>query len=559
MKTLVQVVAPVLAAVLGYLASGSFRPAVEKARVESAATPAPETTATSPALRGEPGVDALASVLTALQGEPSLADLASTLQTLEHFTPAQMGNLLQRALTMRLRSGATEGERTERISLIMRAWAARDPQAATEWMRPRLEKYARLPGFRSGYTSAETELVEAWARSAPKVALEIATKYSSGELGYQLLWSAIYALRDKDDAARFAVLQDFPPGSARQRMMRNFLDSWSRSDPAAALAALGSMAPDAERTEALRNMLTAAPGRDPAGTLAQAEAFGMADDPATLQRLAMAVGDKAPWITARWLEARGPEALRRAGSALVLSWAQKEPATAFGWAQKHGIDIGAAVLAGADSDTRSWAMRRGMHYDSPIKMGLEKKPEVVLGWLRKQPAGAARDTAVLATLGAMREPQDMIPLLAMLPPEVMPRGAEAIAARFVGMGSDLGVEWARTLPAGPTRTAGWTALGKARGSTIPPKLPPGPDRDAFLRGSTQTTYYVQSSPEKAMERALSIDDPALRRQTFDEVMTVWAANPKKRESAAPWLGGAAVPEAWKTNWRARLQAPANNR
>lgn len=560
MKTVVQILAPVLAAVLGYAAAGAFRPAEEKMRVELAATPGPATAAASTTLRGEPGVDAVASVITALSGEPSLAGLASTLQAIEHFTAAQMGDLLQRTLTVRLRSGETEAQRTERVSLLMRLWTARDPAAATAWMRPRLDRYARQPGFGSGYSDTETRLIEAWARNAPQLALELARNYPRSELGYQLLWNTVLISRDKNEAQRFEILRDFPAGTARQRMMRSILDSWARTDFPAALAALGSLPPDADRTEALRTMLPNSAGRDPTGTLAQADALGAADDPKTVVRLAMAVGDKAPWVTARWLEARGPEEVRRAGPALVLAWAKKEPATAFKWALKHGIDIGASVFAGADAETRSWAMTwtgtRGMHSDSPIRMGMENKPAVVLDWLRQQPAGAARDTAVVQTLRAMRDPNEMMPLLAMLPPEAAPQGAEVIASKFSEMGSELGIQWAQSLPAGPTRTAGLTALGKARGAAIPPKLPPGPDRDALLRGATQTSYYVQGFPEKAMERALMIDDAKLRRQTFDEVMTSWAANPKKRESAGPWLNSAAVPEEWKTRWRGELKAPA---
>ena len=279
----------------------------------------------------------------------------------------------------------------------------------------------------------------------------------------------------------------------------------------------------------------------------------MADDPKTVLRLAMAAGDKAPWVTVRWLEALGPEQLRSAGPALVLAWAKKEPKIAFDWALKHGIDIGAAVLAGADNETRNFASSRGFSYDTPMQVGMESKPEVVLTWLRKQPAGAARDTAVVATLRAMREPQEMIPLLAMLPPEAAPRGAEVIAEKFRGIGSEAAKTWAGNLPVGPIRTAAWTALGKAQGAAIVPPLPPGPDRDALLRGTTQTSYYVQGFPEKAMDRALAIDDLNLRRQTFDEVMGSWTTNPKQRANAAPWLNGATVPEEWKTRWRGELR------
>jgi hypothetical protein len=95
--------------------------------------------------------------------------------------------------------------------------------------------------------------------------------------------------------------------------------------------------------------------------------------------------------------------------------------------------------------------------------------------------------------------------------------------------------------------------GRTRGTMEPNGLPPGPDRDALLRGMTQISLYSQLSPERPMQHALAIDDPKLRRQTFDELMGGWVSNERHRESAAPWLNNAAVPEEWKAQWRAQLK------
>lgn len=555
MKALAQILAPLVAALLGYAASGAFRAAGEKSHAAPATTPTPATTpgaATFSTQPEDPRMDAVGSVIARFAGEPSLADFASTLAAIERLSPAQVGELLRRTLTMRLPAGVSESDRTGRMSLLMRAWVQRDPQAATEWMRPRLERYARLPGFGSGYASTETELVDIWARNAPTLALEIARAHPRSELGYKLLWNAI-VISEKDHARRFELLSDFPAGTARQRMVRYVCAEWAHSDFPAALAAIGSMTPDAERTEALRTMLPNSVGRDPAGTLAQAVTLGAADDPKTVLRLAMAAGDKAPWVTARWLEALGPEQLRSAGPALVLAWAKKEPATAFNWAIKHGMDIGASVLAGADTETRDWAFGQRITEDTPMQTAMWAKPEAVLGWLHAQPPGAARDTAVVQTLRAMRDEREMIPLLAMLPPDAAPQGAEIIAGRFKSLNSGSATEWAASLPTGPTRTAAWTGYGKAMFGEKPPNVPPGPDRDAMLRGMTQSSFYSHFSPERPMEHALEISDPALRQQTFDELMSGWVKNPQHRESAAPWLERAAIPQEWKARWRDELQ------
>ena len=453
-------------------------------------------------------------------------------------------------------SSDKSGDRSDRVGLLMAAWVAHDPEAATEWMRPRIEQFARIPAFGSGYSSVETVLVGKWVRGAPELALEVARRYPQSKVAEQILWDVMYLSRDKDDAQRFELLREFPPGSARQNLMRRLCERWSKTDFPAALAGIASMAPDAERTETLRNMLASFATRDWTSALARAEAFGVADDPKTAQRLAMAAGDKAPWVTARWLEARDPSLLRSAGPWLVLAWAEKEPATAFKWALSHGIDIGAHVLAGADADSRSWASRGGPDKsDSPMEVAIAKKPEAVKAWLRAQPAGDARDTAVVQTLRAMRDPREMIPLLDLLPPEAGPEAATLVAERFryVSLGFDVAKQWAGNLPPGPTRTAVWTTLGEQHALAIVPDVPRGPDRDAMLRGMAQAPLSSVLKPERPMDYVLQIDDPALRRQTFDDVMNRWIDNPKRRDTAGPWLDGATVPEAWKAKWRERLK------
>jgi len=354
-------------------------------------------------------------------------------------------------------------------------------------------------------------------------------------------------------ATRFETLRDFPAGPARERAMRSLVESWSREEMPAALTAIGSMEPGEERTKALRDTLAIYAGRDVQAGLARAEEFGVVGDPATVQRLPMMGGRKAPYVTARWLEARGPALLQSAGPGFVLAWAEKEPVAALKWALTHGIDITTRVSVGTDSETRGWLGRNGFsRADRPIQLAMETKPAAVKAWLHGLPVGTARTATVVQTLSVMREPQEMLPLLALLPAESASQGVETIAAKFGGLRFEEARRWAESLPAGPARTAAWTSLGKNRGN-VEPQMPRGPDRDALLRGMTQINIYSESSPERPMKHALGIDDPRLRRQTFDELMERWVGSTKYRETAVPWLGGAAVPEDWKVPWHKRLK------
>jgi len=511
MKTLMQCMVPALTALLGYGAALTSRPVEEKPRAASAPARAP---AEAPAPFTQPNkadVDPIANVIVALGGAATLADLASVAAALEKLSPQQLGALLDRIMTLPARADFSEGDRQNRVKLLMGAWTLRDPEAATAWMRPKVDQSARIPGFGSGYTSAEVELVRTWAYHAPKLALEVARRNPRANVTSDILSLVMFSMRDVSHATRFETLRDFPAGPARERAMRSLVESWSREEMPAALTAIGSMEPSEERTKALRNTLAIYAGRDVQAGLARAEEFGVVGDPATVQRLTMMAGRKAPYVTARWLEALGPALLQSAGPGFVLAWAEKEPVAALKWALTHGIDITTRVSV-----------------------------------------GTARTATVVQTLSVMREPQEMLPLLALLPAESASQGVETIAAKFGGLRFEEARRWAESLPAGPARTAAWTSLGKNRGN-VEPQMPRGPDRDALLRGMTQINIYSESSPERPMKHALGIDDPRLRRQTFDELMERWVGSTKYRETAVPWLGGAAVPEDWKVPWHKRLK------
>ena len=150
------------------------------------------------------------------------------------------------------------------------------------------------------------------------------------------------------------------------------------------------------------------------------------------------------------------------------------------------------------------------------------------------------------------------PLLAELPPEAAARGAARVAETLALRDFAKAQQWAESL-SGPAREAAWVAIGRLR--IEPRPLPPGPDRDAMLRGSAET--QATRTPLKAIERALEIGDPALRRRTFDDVL--WQVHrgdialgggasqsgtpDAEKRAVQQWLLDAKIPDDWKKPWQ----------
>jgi hypothetical protein len=200
-----------------------------------------------------------------------------------------------------------------------------------------------------------------------------------------------------------------------------------------------------------------------------------------------------------------------------------------------------------------------MGASSPLSAVIREKPDATLAWVRSLPAGPDRERYLeLAILHGL-DAEKALPLLADLPPEAAGRSATRIAGWLAGKNPTHAQQWAASLPAGPMREEAWAALGAPRTEPLP--LPPGPDRDAMLRG--MATARATSAPVEALERVLEIGDAALRRRTFDDVF--WQLNRGRIElghgawtdgasesavrAAQAWLQTAKVPEDWKQAWR----------
>src|SRR4030095_6852909 len=81
---------------------------------------------------------------------------------------------------------------------LLANWTKRDPQAATQWMQPRLAGYAKDSPVASGFANFDTDLVNTGAENAPELALDFARQHSGTGLSRTILHSAIFNWPDKD-------------------------------------------------------------------------------------------------------------------------------------------------------------------------------------------------------------------------------------------------------------------------------------------------------------------------------------------------------------------------
>ena len=239
---------------------------------------------------------------------------------------------------------------------------------------------------------------------------------------------------------------------------------------------------------------------------------------------------------------------------IVAAWAEKEPTAAFDWARAHGLSL----LDGMPQSLRnSIAEKAPIHMwetnGNPLTTAMRQKPDATLAWVLALPAGAERERYLAFIVGNL-DAAKAKPLLAELPPD-----AAAHIARQLSQDIDKAREWTESLPVGPMREQAWAALGATRANPL--ALPPGPDRDAMLRGFASA--WVEREPAKSLDRVLEIADPALRRRTFDDVfwtlhrgpidlghgISTGGASEASIRTASEWLEKANVPEDWKREWR----------
>ncbi len=549
MKTLREILLALSAAVLGYFIGASGGKARDIPPRENSARPESGSRSAS---AGTTSVDdALAPVLSALLAHGDLRTLASLGPMLDALDNAQFPALFEKLDRL------PEAEIEYLLPRLLAYWTKRDPHASTAWMEPKLARYAKDPNAINGFFHFVTNLVDAWVENAPEIAIEYARQHPWSGLTQHIMH---VAWPPQGTASKLAVLQTFPPDKERARIVTALFFSWAQTDRTAALAAAAALPPGLEREGGLGEILARWAGRHPAEAFAKAEALGIVE-PAILTIMAKEGARSDPITTARWLEKQDAVLLPQIGGVVVKFWAEKNPSAAFDWALAHGISPLDPAAPNARNLSKTMTFGHSMELGGdPFTSALREKPDETLAWVRALPAGDAREYYLQVAIRNRLDPAKAQPLLAELPPEAAARAAGWIAAQL-SRDIEQASQWAATLPAGPMREEAWAALGASRTEPLP--LPPGPDRDAMLRGMATGSGRAESEPVKALERALEIGDAALRRRTFDDVFwllhrgptdlghgsSMGGASESALRAAGEWLESAKVPEDWKQAWR----------
>jgi len=538
-----------VAGLLGFgvaFTTGSFNAAEKESRSKSSA-------ATASTIIRDPGAEALSRIGTVLATHADLAAIASLPTLLDSLDDTQLGTLLESVDRLSL------DQRSRWLPRIMAYWTRRDRAAATRWLEPRLEHLGRksLFGVDGLFSDGDSAMLIAWADNAPQEAVEAARRHMGGRVEEVLLGYVLTAEPSHDPAKVFKLLQGFTPGHARRSAMAQVFAFWAGNDPAGSLAAAASLPPGLERDAGVSTALRKLAEKGPARALEQAETLQLTDPKVLASTFARAT-EADPVLAAQWLD-RQDERLAPLQTVLVSSWATRDPAAAFTWAQAHGLDVTETSLRLVlDMAATGWALGSSeIRAGSPIQAALTSKPEEALRWISEN-MPAERDSFLqMATSPALEKLRKQFGELSS---ESAERLAPAIVGDLMRQDREQAQGWAAALPAGPAREQAWSTIGAIGPDLLP--LPPGSDRDAMISG--MATHLATSDPVKALNAAAEITDEKVRRRVMDDVFWLLGRGPtymqggvfsvrasaKTLAEAAAWVERAAVPEEWKRGWSA---------
>ncbi len=538
----------IVAAALAGLAVGarwsSERPAPASRDAEvNSARDLPGSGASDP---NETGLGAaLSELLHAKSSLRGMAELAGALNQLDSPRVALLLDRLERA------QPAWPEQSDERIAWLFKWWLKRDPAAAGEWAQPRIAALA-LEGPLGFFLerSARAQLVAAWARANPQAALDFARSHPHSGAARLLLKEVRTAWSDRPVQENLAMLLDFPASHARDLALEELHNGCAVRDPAAAVTSAQALPPGPVRAKASAEVLLQWADKDAAAAFARYRALGLTDS-VLLSKLLEKRAAKDPAQAIEWLQQLDPAQIARAAPKIVNAWVRRDAAAALGWALENGIRLSAGeemfFELKHDGFRRSSSMGGGSV--SPLATALEAQPEATLRWLQALPAGAERDRVFELAATAAKKPDQALSAFAGLTSEAQARVA-ATVARLFEKEPARGQQWASSLPGGPARLAAWTGIGALSDADI--ELPPGLDRDAYIAGTLNRNGLATPLAGR-FATVLKIQDPAMRRASFDGVMERYSYRKDSAEQTREALNAVSVPEAWKQRWRDQFE------
>jgi hypothetical protein len=487
--------------------------------------------------------DPLAAALESLAGPGDLASFARFGAAMERLSSEQMQTLLERV------ERSSDRNVKDGLAWLFTLWLKRDPSAAAEWIRPRLNAAAQdgPPGY-SFDSSTRGSVILAWARADLKAALAFATEHARSGLAVRLLNEVLAEWPEKDPALRLATILNFPAGMARNDALKNHLANWARKEPKAAFAMAEGIADKVERDRAVKSVLNEWAGRDPAAAFENYRALGLSDRQ-LLGRLMSSGGEKDPQKAVEWLGSLSTGEFMRNAPIVVEAWAKKDPASALSWALENGVPMSgrSEVSRSIHHNGLGRSITTSFPGISPLAAAFEK-PEETMAWIRSLPPGPDRERMLVWSVGYMKTPEQGIAVFNELPPEAATRAVHSVVSRFKE-DSDGARAWVESLPQGPARIAAWHSLGSM--TSTPIDLHPGPERDAMLSGRA-FGMGVGAGPIPRLELISQIDDSVVKRDLFDQAIELNAQiNPSDwLQQSLDWMEKSDLPEDWKRSWRA---------
>jgi hypothetical protein len=491
-------------------------------------------------------VDAITKALSGLSSLKSLEDYARAADDLAALSAEDFPKVLAALIHSKL------PERWESLSFVLATWFARDREAASEWVRARMEAGVSNSNFASNFESGgaaafEREMIRLWAGENMEAGIDFLRAHPHFEARDLLLTSLTEQLKGAQCAEALNLLRSLPVGQTRGMAMGELFYSWAQKDMSAAVAAATGLPPGPERQITLGQTVRVLAHTDPLPALQRADELRLTDGQFRTQLIILA-GAHAPRETAQWLETRGDEWIQTVGAAFISKWTETDPVSAFEWAWQHGISLLDSFKEYPSNGYELWPKTQDeIAVSAPIGALGTGKSDEVLAWLKNQPPGKMRDNLMESIFRRnLSASQATLDLFISLDAETQLRNVRFLVTRQLGDDAAFAQNWIGNLAAGPVREEAWRGYGLAYGAT---DLPPGSERDAMLDGSA-----LNAARERKFEAAFSsvaeIHDPARQRDAFDAVMweSLIGNSAEETAKAREALKASTLPAEWKSSW-----------
>ena len=398
-------------------------------------------------------------------------------------------------------------DRSRALTNALQSWAAADPAAAHAAALGLPEGQARSQGLQS--------VLAAWAGEDPRSAYAAASALTEGRDRTQALQSVFSAWAYADPQAAHAAASALPEGRSRTQAISNVIQAWASKDPGGALAATLALPKGQSRRNGMMNVFAAWAADDPQGAAAAAAggSLSLNDRAQVSGQIAQAWAQSDPNAALAWartLPARegGDNAV---GSALQQIAATDGPAAAAAWQElsprQRKNQLGNVVNSWAWQDrdaATQWARSLENPQDRSLAIsgclnGLEfAETDKITALLKELPEGPARINAIRGVVGnhSGDDPEGTLTWLLTLTEN------ERSAALKDGNTWEL-------------------ANGDPRQMAALLRATPALGAQNYLWGSVAGQLAAED-PVAALEWVESLDSPAARKQSTDQVMRMWA-------------------------------------